>query len=291
MCNPLVSIVILTWNQKELVLECLESFLKSSYPHVHYIIVDNASTDDTAQVIRATYPDIELIVSPTNVGIAGGYNLGINAALASSAPYVLVTNNDVLVAPDMLANLVHLMEKEQNVGIVMPKIFHYYGDQSRLWCTGARWRRFPPSVKMMGTNSKDSQRWSKVQVLDYAPSCTLMIRAQALTKVGGFDEKFFFYNDDWDFSLRVRQAGYTILFHPNAILWHRVSASTQNSEKPKKWWYILGFSTTRFYLKHIGRTALTVYTLWFVAREFIKLKPNRILPFLQGTVEGLRSWQ
>lgn len=291
MCNPLVSVVILTWNQKDMVLECLNSFLSSSYAHIHYIIVDNASTDGTAEAIRMAHPDVELIISPKNVGVAGGYNLGIEAALTSSAPYVLVTNNDVLVASDMLAALVVLMEEEPNVGMIMPKIYHYYGDQSRLWCTGARWRRFPPSVKMMGTNSRDSQKWSKVQMLDYAPSCTLMIRAQTLTEVGGFDEGFFFYNDDWDFSLRVRQAGYTILFHPNAKLWHRVSVSTQKSEKPKMWWRILGASTVRFYLKHINRATLAVYVVWFVIRELIKLKPNRILPFLQGTREGLRSWQ
>lgn len=291
MRDPSVSVVILTWNQKAMVLECLESFLGSSYAQAHYIVVDNGSTDGSVEAIREAYPDVELVVSAENLGVAGGYNLGIRVALASGAPYVLVTNNDVIVAPDMLAALVDMMEEHPEVGMIMPKIYHYYGDQSRLWCTGARWRRFPPSVKMMGSDARDSERWSRVRALDYAPSCTLMIRAQVLEEIGGFDEAFFFYNDDWDFSLRLRQAGYTILFHPGARLWHKVSVSTQRSEKPRRWWRILGSSTVRFYLKHSSRLALGIYTVWFVIRELIKLKPNRVLPFLQGVREGLASWQ
>lgn len=269
-------------------LECLESFLRSDYDNAHYIVVDNGSTDGTEEAVRKGFPDVKLVVAEKNLGVAGGYNLGIKASLQDNPSYVLVTNNDVIVAPDMLTELVYLMDVRPEVGMMMPKIYHFFGRRDRLWCTGARWRRFPPSVKMIGTNARDSRRWSLVRSLEFAPSCTLMIRAQVLKEVGGFDEDYFFYNDDWDFSLRVRDAGYEILYNPSARLWHKVSISTQKSKKPERWWRVLGSSTSRFYVMHVNRVSLLIYVVWFVVRELAKGKPNRILPFVKGVCVGLR---
>lgn len=282
MSKPLVYSIILTWNQKDMTIECLESLLVSEYSNIKFVVVDNGSTDGTPDALNKRFPEVEIVRSPTNLGIAGGYNLGLEYAFKQGADYIFLANNDIIVDKSMLYHLVDALENDPKAGIGMPKIYHYYGDQTRLWCTGARWRRFPPGVKMTGVNAKDSPRFSQLREIEYAPSCCLLIRREVLNIVGYFDTEYFFYNDDWDFSVRTRKAQYTILFVPEAKVWHKVSVSTQKSDKPARWWRIMGQSTVRFYLQHSTPWVLIMFSVWFVIRECIKLKFQHIIPFLTG---------
>lgn len=293
MSNPLIYFVVLAWNQKDMTIKCLKSILSLDYPNMRVVVVDNGSTDGTPEAIADQFPNVKIVRSSVNLGIAGGYNLGLEYALQQGAEYVMVSNNDIIVEPSMISRLVKALEESQRAGVAMPKIYHYYGDQTRLWCTGARWRRFPPSVKMIGVNAKDSPRFNYLKEIEYAPSCCLLIRRAVLEEVGGFDVGYFFYNDDWDFSARVRKAGYRILYVPDAKIWHMVSASTQKSEKPARWWYIMGRSTVRFYFRHSTSRDLLIFSAWFIIRECIKLKPGRVLPFVAGLMNELaveRGW-
>jgi GT2 family glycosyltransferase len=282
----LVYIVVLAWNHKEETLASLESLSASDYAAMRLVVVDNASTDGTAETVRARFPAVEVLRSETNRGISGGYNLGIDYALKQAADYVAVANNDIEVDRAMLSALVRTLEDQPQAGMAMPKLYHYYGDRTHLWCPGAYWRPFPPEVKM-SVDIADGPPFDTLHPIDYAPSCFLLIRREALEKVGGFDTGYFFYYDDWDFSVRMRKAGYTILFVPEAKLWHKVSVSTQKSDRPAQWWRILGKSTVRFYLRHVTPLALCLFSGWFVIRESIKLKFTRIPPFLSGVWEGL----
>ncbi len=291
--DPLVYVVILAWNQKEMTAECVESLLASQYLNMRLVVVDNGSTDGTSEYLAERFPEIEILRSPINLGIARGYNIGLEYALEHAAEYVLVANNDVVVEQTMLRFLVEALEGIPKAGIGLPKIYHYYGDRERLWCTGAYWRKFPPTVKMMGVNVKDSHRFSHMREIEYAPSCCLLIKRETLETVGYFDEGFFFYYDDWDFSVRARKAGYSIWFIPRARVWHKVSMSTQKSERSSQWWYILGRSTVRYYLRHTTPQTLGLFLTWFVIRECIKLKFQRIPPFLAGIVHEVavrRGW-
>ncbi len=179
--------------------------------------------------------------------------------------------------------------------MLMPKIHHYYGDRSRLWCVGGRWRRFPPGVKMMGSDEPDGPRYSRPLALGYAPSCTLFVSVAALRQVGFFDEGYFFYYDDWDFSARLRQAGFEIRFVPGAVVYHKVSVSTQKTDRPARWWHTMGRSSVRFYGKHHNSIGLATMTAWFAARETAKRKPARVPPYLRGVLAAWRrqasEWQ
>ena len=286
MSAPLVYAIILAWNQKQDTVECLESVLKMDYPNFRVIVVDNGSTDGTPDLLRAAYPDVELIISSENVGIARGYNLGIEHALEQAADYVLIMNNDITVDRQMLDELVKMGESRPDVGMLMPKIYHY-GSQTQLWCVGARWRTFPPGVKLIGFNEEDGPLYQRLREIEYAPSCCLLLRRETLEKVGLFDPEYFFYNDDWDLSARIRKGGYKILFVPQAKLWHKVSISTQKSDKPAQWWHIMGQSTVRFYLKHSSSLVLAINVVWFVIRETVKGKFGRVGPYLAGIWQGL----
>lgn len=284
--NSKVYIVILAWNYLKETIESLDSLSKlQTQPHT-IIVVDNASTDETPHVIPRDYPDVVLLRSETNLGVAGGYNIGIEYALKDGADYVLIMNNDIAVQEDFLGELLKVAQTEAQVGIVQPKIYHYYGDQSRLWIVGARWQNFPPGVKLVGADHPDGPPFNQKFDLEFAPSCALLISRAALEKAGMFDHKYFFYFDDWDFCMRIRRAGFRIIFAPEAKMWHKVSVSTAKSDKPSKWWYIMGQSSVRYYASYKNLGILFVANVWFVLSEIIKRNFKRIIPYIAGVVNG-----
>jgi GT2 family glycosyltransferase len=287
--QPLVYVIVLAWNHLEETLTTLESLLQSDYANLRVVVVDNASTDGTPAAVRARFPAVEVLESPTNVGISGGYNLGLKHALHAGADYAAVANNDLVTDPAMLANLVAALEADPQAGMAMPKIYHYFGDRTRLWCPGAFWRPFPPEVKMI-LDVPDGPQFDVQRPIDFAPSCFLLIRRAALERVGVFDTGYFFYYDDWDFSARMRAGGYHILFVPTARLWHMVSISTQKSSKPARWWRVMGESAVVFYGRHRSLAALLVFSAWFVFRETVKGEFGRIGPYLGGLWHGLRAY-
>jgi hypothetical protein len=285
---PLVVIVILAWNHIEETLSCLGSYSASRYANFSLIVADNGSTDGTADRIRDRFPDVRVIRTEENLGVSGGYNLGMRAAEAMNAEYVLITNNDVEVDPDMIGHLVSALETEPQAGMAMPKIFHYYGDRSRLWAPGAYWRQFPPAVKM-GESISDGPAYVMQRAVEYATSCCLLIRRSILHAVGFFDTRYYFYYDDWDYSARVRAHGYSILFVPQSRLWHKISVTTQKSDKSATWWQTFGQSTVRFYLRHRTWVDLILFVGWFALRETAKLEWQRVPPFLRGVLTGVRK--
>jgi GT2 family glycosyltransferase len=290
--DPLVCAVMLAYNQKEYTLSSLASVLAMQYGHLRLCLVDNGSTDGTAAEVTARYPDVAVLRTERNLGIAGGYNLGMEHALAQGAAYVLIMNNDIEVASDMLTALLAAARDHPDAGILMPKIYHFYGDQTRIWCAGARWRKFPPGVKMVGADAPDSPTWDKLAELEFAPSCVLLITRQALCDAGSFDPQYYFYQSDWDFSARVREKGYRILLVPAARMWHKVSISTQKGDRPARYWFTMGSGSVAFYLRHASLGVLVGSSIWFILREAVRLKWARVSPFLAGLVYGLaRHWQ
>jgi len=279
-------LVILAWNQLTETLQCLESIQSLNHPPEHILLVDNGSTDETVSTVLQGYPGVTIIRSEENLGVSGGYNLGMDYALKQGADYVLIMNNDVVMAPDFLDQLLEVARLRPDIGIVQPKIYHYYGDQTRLWIVGARWRPFPPAIKMVGAGQKDGPPFDHVQELEYAPSCALLISTEAIKKAGMFDEVYFFYFDDWDYCIRVRQAGFKIYFAPGAKLWHKVSVSTAKSDRASRWWYIYGRSTVRFHATYQSLWLVCLVNLWFIIREVLKGKFKRIVPYLFGVIGG-----
>lgn len=290
--EPLVYVVVLAWNHQDDTVECLASLQNMTYPNTRLVVADNGSTDRTTEIVRDRFPSVEIVHSETNLGVAGGYNLGIEYALEHQADYVLITNNDVIMDAQMLSEMVAVAEANDSAGVIMPKIY-YYNRRDVIWSIGGRLRTFPPMVKMLGGEQKDGPQYSQVQKIEGAPSCTLLLKREAVEKAGMFDPKYFFYFDDWDFTERIRKSGYHVLFAPKAKMWHKVGASTQKSDKPARWWFIYGQSHVRFYLAHRTPTILLASILWFVFREIVKLKLNRLIPYLSGVCNGWadhRGW-
>jgi GT2 family glycosyltransferase len=285
---PRVAAIVLGWNLKEETVACGQSLLALDYPALDLIFVDNGSTDGSAALLRARFPEAEVVELGRNVGIAAGYNAGLERALARGADFGLILNNDTLFAPGMLDALVEAAGRHPEAGVLMPKIV-YESDRGRIWSAGARRRAFPPGVVFVGLGQADGPGFDQERDVDYAPSCALLIRRQTLGRVGLFDPGYFFYYDDWDYCERVRLAGETIRYVPGALVYHKVSLSTARSSRPARWWYVMGRSAVLYYRRYYRPPApsLALYAGWFVARESVKGNARYVPLFLRGLGDAL----
>lgn len=284
-------IIVLAWNHKEDTREALRSFQESDNVNFHIVVVDNASTDGTVEMVKLEFPLVEIITSQVNLGVSGGYNLGIQHAMDHGANYVLIANNDILVHPKMIAHLIESQEANPSIGISMPLIYHFYGDQNRYWCTGGYWRKCPPTIKMMNNNRKEVDVQELPEFLDYAPSCVLLLNQSLINAIGLFDTNYFFYFDDWDYSLRARKSGFKIALVREAKMWHKVSISTQKSENPQIWWEHMGWSAVLFAKKHLSLPVQVIFLFWIIMREVMKFKFRRSKGILKGILSFNKSNQ
>ena len=284
---PQVTAVILTFNHYKDTKECLESVLNSDYQNFNVILTDNGSSDNTPQEVRQNFPSVHVIELENNLGVPAGYNVGFRYALDQGADYILMLNNDTVVAPDMLSELIEIAEDDENAGIVMPKVL-YYGSQDKVWSSGGRYRSMPPAILM--TDKREGAQES-TRLIEYAPSCGLLIHRSAFQLAGLFDPGYFFLYDDWDFSERVRAHGLNIWYAANALMWHKVSTTIKGSYSPL-YWQTFGTSLTRFYRRH-GRPiwfSLPVHIGYVILREIVWKRQWANWPaFWQGIREGLQK--
>lgn len=285
---PFVYLVVLNWNGFEDTHECLNSLRDLAYPRYNVLVVDNASTDDSLEQIIAHHPEVEYVVCTQNLGIAAGYNRGIQVALERSADYIVVMNNDLTFDPTFLAYMVTVSASWKNCEIVMPKIF-YYDEPGTIWSTGAYSRLMPSNIVMRGRNQPDRPEFQQTMPIEFAPSCCLLL-TRALCEQIAFDECYFFYYDDWDFCVQARMVGAQLIFAADAHIWHKVSRSTMNSPKSLRWWKVLGQSCVRYHRKHHSLQLLATYVAWVILREAVKGNTKSIPTFLRGIQVGLRTY-
>jgi len=272
---PLVNVIVVHWGSPENTIACLDSLSAISYPNWRAIVVDNGPDPHTLAARLNGMPFVDLIVSPTNVGFSAGANAGIERALDGGADYVLLLNNDTLVAPDFLEPLVELCESRTNVGIVGPKVY-YYGTY-RLYSGGGWPRRWLPLlVRQLHTAGLEESTGEVVvtpQRVGYIWGQAMLIRRAVLEKVGLLDTHFFMYYEDCDLCRRATEAGYELYFVPKSRIWHRVAIGTQGNEW-RRWCYYIA-SMYYFYRKHgrlgkPGALIATVITLAGIMWEEIR---------------------
>ena len=245
---PKIHIILLNWNNKEDSVECLESIRQIIYPNFSVIFVDNGSEDGSQGIVSKQFPEVQLIQNQINLGFAGGMNVGIREALAHGADYVFVLNNDTILDPEILNELIEVCQSDKCIGAVVPKIYKFY-QPDRIDSCGLDITFGPQLCRDRGNGKVDSGQYSKQQEVGGLTGCGVLIKKHTLNKVGLFDENFFFYGEDVDLSLRFRKAGYKILFVPNAKMWHKVSSAAGARPNPLKGKHI-GEASIRCMKKH-----------------------------------------
>jgi GT2 family glycosyltransferase len=222
-----VQIVILNWNGLKDTLQCLASIWGLSYENYAVTVVDNASDADNATTLDALgRASLHVLRSVRNLGVSGGYNLGIRHALEKGAEFILTLHNDTVVHPSLLHELVDATMKTERAGIVSPKIY-FASDPERIWSVG--WSRdlWTGLVKVRGDGQQDMGQFDQLTDVDCVSTCCMLIRRCVLEQIGLLDERFFVGFVEEDLCLRARTAGWRVLYVPSAKVWHAANASSR----------------------------------------------------------------
>jgi GT2 family glycosyltransferase len=219
-----VSIIVLNWNGLDDTIECLESLKKITYQNYEVLVVDNGSEGKEVEVLRTKFGNyIQLIENDKNYGFCEGNNIGIRYALKNEVDYILLLNNDTIVAPDFLSELVKVVQSDPKIGLAGPKIY-YYREPNKIWFAGGKISLFSKS-SVQGFNLIDKGQFDKVDYVDFVSGSCMLIKRSVLEAVGLLDPIYFFSMEDVDICLRATKAGYQIVFVPSSMIWHKVFVS------------------------------------------------------------------
>jgi len=225
MSKPHVVSVIVNWNGKEDLRECLDSLIQVEYEPFTIVVVDNGSSDGSVAFVSTHYPDVEIVSLSHNRGYAFGLNKGISRALEKQADYIFILNNDTATEPLAVLQLVEVMESDKTIGIAAPKVL-YYDQPTKVYSLGTRSYAWLPLPVNFGYGKRDRPSYDRIMEFDYVTGCAMMVRSEIFYKVGLFSTGYYMYYEDADFCRRVREKGYRIVCVGNAVVYHKGARST-----------------------------------------------------------------
>ena len=216
-----VSVVVVNWNRRALLQECLESLARQTLPPRELIVVDNGSTDGSVELVRDRFPEAQLVALPRNTGFAAGNNCGLRQARGE---YVALLNNDAVADPDWLSRLVQAIDAHPAVGCCASKMLLYHR-RGVINSTGILYSTVGTAVDR-GWMCHDGPRFDEPDYPIGACGGAALYRRSMLEEIGLFDEDFSpAYCEDVDLSLRAQLRGYRCLYVPSAVVYHRVGAT------------------------------------------------------------------
>lgn len=274
-----LSVIVLSYNTRKLLQQCLTSLIGSSPSlRVKIIVVDNASVDGSPEMVEQEFPQVRLIINQANVGFAKGNNIGLKEA---EGDFVLFLNSDTKVEPGGLKEAVDFMRTDEKIGALSAKTLLASGKidpdchrgfptpwASITYFLGLE-KLFPQS-RLFGQYHQLYLGLDRNHEIDAGAGAFMMIRREIIKKVGSWDEKYFFYGEDLDFFYRIKQAGYKVMFYAKPLLIHYKGASSGLRKESK------GISTRENRLR--------------VARASVKAMEIFYRKFYQGKYPGWLTW-
>ncbi len=220
MTAPRLSVVIPNWNGKRYLGPCLDSLRAQTQPAIEVIIVDNASTDGSQQLVRAGYSEMRLIELPQNQGFTGACNRGMREA---AGEFVALLNNDTEVASDWAAQVIKALDEKPAAGLVACKMLLY--DQRERLHTAGDFFAIDGSAGNRGFGEIDHGQYDGGDYVFSACGGAAVYRSSLLAEIGFLDDDFFFLLEDVDIAWRAQLAGYSVWFAPGAVVYHHLSAT------------------------------------------------------------------
>jgi GT2 family glycosyltransferase len=227
-----LGVVTVTFNAAELLADFFSSIKNQSFKNTTVYVIDNASSDGTAELVQQAYSsDCKLVINKINVGVAEGNNQGIKMALNDQCSHVLFLNNDTKFDASLFDKLLTAVS-QSGCEITVPKI-PFFSDPTKLWFAGGS---FDPFIGFSGKNyaygATDNGQFDQAKQITFAPTCCMLVSARVFTDVGLMDPAYFVYFDDNDFCLRAVRSGIRIRYEPSATLLHKVGQSTAGDHSP-----------------------------------------------------------
>jgi hypothetical protein len=272
MNDPDVTIIIVSWNTREILRHCLRSVYENAGAvDFQVIVVDNASADGSAEMVAKDFPQVQLIANPDNRGFAAANNQGM--ALARGR-YILLLNSDTIVLDKAIEKTAAFAAEHPKAAVVGCRVlnadhtiqnscFMFPSALNLLLSFTYGYKLFPKS-RFWGREQMTHWDRSDARAVDVISGCFMLVRREAIEQVGRMDEAFFMYAEETDWCYRFRQAGWTVMFVPSASIIHLGGASSQQvvskmrlqvsgsilyflKKHKSRWEYVLGCLFTAFF--------------------------------------------
>ena len=236
--NENICIILVNYNGYDDTVECIKSIENSDYDNYKIILVDNGSKDKN-KILNDNYINnaADVIISEENLGFSGGNNLGIKYAQEKYDPeYYLLLNNDTVITKDTISNLKKGFDFDSKAGIITGKIY-YFSEPKTIWAAGGKFN-FNTGIADQPELGKidDGVQYENTCEVSFATGCTMLISKKVINTVGYLEESYFLYAEDTDYCCRVLNAGFKIIYVGKALIYHKVSASTEKQSNMQQYY-------------------------------------------------------
>jgi len=216
------AVVILNWNGRRFLEQFLPLVISRSHDQAAIIVADNGSTDDSVEMLRNNFPEIEVIINPTNEGYAGGYN---HALKQVDAEYYILLNSDIEVSENWIEPVIAMMDADKAIAACQPKIRSYFDPASFEYAgaAGGFLDRFGYPFcrgRLFQTLEKDLGQFDDACEIFWATGACMFVRAEVFHTAGGFDEDFFAHMEEIDLCWRIKNMKYKVMYCPDSIVYH-----------------------------------------------------------------------
>ena len=289
--SPEIAILVLNYNGRRFLEECLRSVLQDRSCPAETYLIDNRSTDDSVEFTRTRFPGVKIIQHEANLGYAGAYDRVIRTL---KHRYVVLLNNDTAVAPGWLGALLGPAVADPRVGACGAKIVMWHNPQ--VLDHGGGLLTIIGSGRDLGKWQKDAGQDEDVKDAGFASGCSLLVRRSAYLEVGGFDPDYFMYHEDVDLCWRLHLAGYAVKYVPGAVVRHHLGGGGGQGQENPAMVYRCQKNRLANMIKNLGPGSLgaglgisAVYDGFRVLRFLALGKVDLVKVLLRGYADTLRQ--
>ena len=289
--NKKLAIIIVNWKQYDLTKKCLLSINKTKFNNYKIILVDNESSEKKLNVLLNDFNNLKVIQNKLNLGFGVANNQAITYALDKNYDYVMLLNNDTEVDQNFISPLINCIKNNNSIGGVQPLIMNY-NKRDSIWSAGGYINKF------FGNTTTNKSLEKKLD-LDWITGCCMLLKTEVIEKTKLLDENFFAYYEDVDWSLRIKDLGYSLQLVETSLIYHHGSISSNNSTSEGRlsaYVHYLNFKNHIYLLrKHIEKfnffgvvlyqlMKLISYSIYFILR----FRFNKLKMIYKGLIDGMK---